>query len=731
MKKTKIAVIGGGLGSMSAVYHIMQLPNAKELYDITVYQTGWRLGGKGGSGVNQKKGHRVEEHGIHFWFGFYENGFRMMRDVYGSLDRPIGAPLETFEDAFKGQATMDFTQFINSNWTDWQITFPQLPGKVGDGHFLKPEQLFEVAFNWLADEFHKHVLSRPENYLHKFLHLFDRNLTRPRHDGLLERSLQSIEQRLENTTMHVVERHLRAIGSLLSIKDNHALAGADQLIGVLQSLHQWIWNLIGELVETNPDLLRIWCAIDFGIAVARGMIEDEVIYFDDEQMQIDVSRINQYNFIEWLVLNGANRELIFNFPAVKSMYDGPFAFFRGAISSPDVEAGTALNIFLRLVFTCKENVMWRMQAGMGDTIFAPIYQLCRKEFPDNVHFEFFSRVKNLKLGATPDPIGEQPVIAIEIEKQVNITKGPAYYDPLIDVHGLACWPSEPLYDQLDLTDGQKKCLQKLHEEKIGLESDWTPWKGEIETKTYGEDFDQVLIGGSLASLPFFCPELIMANPKWAMMLDQVGTVQTQAFQLWLNKTPAELDIDNDQKVVSCYVEPLDTFAVMNQVLKREDWSNVRDKPKCLVYVCGAMPDSENIPPTNLSYFPAFEYVKAFESAKEYVLQNLQVLMPGAFDGNNKFDWNLLTAPDDCEGEERLDYQYFRANIDTSERYVFALKGSTQYRLRADESGFKNVCLTGDWIKNGINIGSVEGAVISGIQAAEAITGTPIPVYVPW
>ena len=740
MKKTKIAVIGGGLGAMSAIYHIMQLPQATERYDITLYQTGWRLGGKGGSGVNTKRGYRIEEHGIHFWFGFYENGFRMMREAYQALDRPPGAPLATFDDAFKAQATMDFMQLIDHTWTDWQIAFPKLPGQVGDGNFPTPEQLFEVGFHWLADEFRQYTLAYRENYLHRLRHLFDQSLARPRHEGPLELAIQAIERTMEHTAMHAVERHLRVVGTLLTTQlskpENHTVDRIEELARLLQNLLQWVRNLTGDLIDDDPELMRIWCALDFATAVTLGMLQDGVVQFTEGGgMTFDVSRINQYDFVEWLVLHGASQQLIYDFPAVKSMYDGPFAFFRGSVSSPNVEAGTALNIFLRLAFTSKENVMWRMQAGMGDTVFGPVYEWCRKYFPNNVHFEFFSRVKNLKLApAKPnDPISApRPVVAIDIERQVPLAKDRSHYEPLIDVRGLSCWPSEPLYDQLDLTLEQVAHLRHLHEKKIGLESDWTPWVGTLETKTIGDDFDQVLIAASLSSLPLFCPELISANPKWAAMLDQVGTVQTQAFQLWLKKTPAELGV-TAQRVVSCYVEPLDTFAVMNQALKREDWSNLppEEQPKCVVYVCGAMPDSQNIPPTNSSYFPDSQWHKAFGSAQAYVLQNLQRLVPGAFDEHNQFDWNLLTAPEGWQGPKRLEYHYFRANIDTSERYVYALKGSSQHRLGADESGFENVYLTGDWIQNGMNIGFVEGAVISGIKAAQAITGEPIPLYVPW
>jgi uncharacterized protein with NAD-binding domain and iron-sulfur cluster len=44
------------------------------------------------------------------------------------------------------------------------------------------------------------------------------------------------------------------------------------------------------------------------------------------------------------------------------------------------------------------------------------------------------------------------------------------------------------------------------------------------------------------------------------------------------------------------------------------------------------------------------------------------------------------------------------------------------RLRADESGFSNLKLAGDWTRNRIDGGSIEAAVTSGMQAARAISG---------
>ncbi|MEM8538564.1 MAG: NAD(P)-binding protein, partial [Pseudomonadota bacterium] len=84
--KKKVAIIGGGVGAITAAYAITQQPNWQDDYELTLYQLGWRLGGKGASGRNMKHAGRIEEHGLHIWAGFYENGFRLMRDCYDQLN---------------------------------------------------------------------------------------------------------------------------------------------------------------------------------------------------------------------------------------------------------------------------------------------------------------------------------------------------------------------------------------------------------------------------------------------------------------------------------------------------------------------------------------------------------------------------------------------------------------------------------------------------------------------
>lgn len=89
-----------------------------------------------------------------------------------------------------------------------------------------------------------------------------------------------------------------------------------------------------------------------------------------------------------------------------------------------------------------------------------------------------------------------------------------------------------------------------------------------------------------------------------------------------------------------------------------------------------------------------------------------------------FDWSVLIDLNDGTGPARFDGQYWRGNVDPSERYVLSVVGSSQHRLRADQSGFANLFLAGDWLKTGLDAGCVEAATMGGMQAARAIGGYP-------
>ena len=94
---------------------------------------------------------------------------------------------------------------------------------------------------------------------------------------------------------------------------------------------------------------------------------------------------------------------------------------------------------------------------------------------------------------------------------------------------------------------------------------------------------------------------------------------------------------------------------------------------------------------------------------------------------DELNWFFLVDPRHRDGKARFDAQYWRANIEGSERYVTTYAGTVDHRLGPHESGFANVWLAGDWTRNGIDGGSVEAAVTSGIQAARAVMGESLDI----
>jgi hypothetical protein len=126
-------------------------------------------------------------------------------------------------------------------------------------------------------------------------------------------------------------------------------------------------------------------------------------------------------------------------------------------------------------------------------------------------------------------------------------------------------------------------------------------------------------------------------------------------------------------------------------------------------------------------FPEHAREQARAAAVAWIERNLTYLWPGARNDDGGFDWSLLVDGMGREGRDRLDGQYVRANVNPGDLYVQSLPGSARHRLPAEGSGVDNLVLAGDWTRNGLNLGCIEAAVMSGLQAARAISGRPATI----
>ncbi|MEO1399736.1 MAG: NAD(P)-binding protein [Cyanobacteria bacterium J06635_1] len=747
--RKKIAVLGGGMGSLATVYELTNQPGWEARYDITVYQLGWRLGGKGASGRNvqpdpnhpdQAPNYRIEEHGLHIFFGFYENAFRLMKQCYDELGED--GPFSSVEDAFHPHDLIVLENYANGEWHPWRFDFPRndmlpwgerTPSNLWDHLVSALELIYRVWEN-------SKVLGSPSSFcpttpggVEAFFKQIYRNLESL---GLVAGALfTSVSEQVLQSLMQNPQQWLTQLGSLGEHINRSAqtpafgsegvyLHLAKELVGALPDNHRHHWKehhtVLQRLIERfmeeledlwhdqlndDPDLRRELIITNYGLANIRAILAEGMLF------ESSLDALDQYDYGEWLKSYGAWDETLQS-PMVRAIYDLVYAYPKGDIANPQMAAGVALRVVINIFFRYKGAIMWKMQAGMGDTIFAPLYKVLKRR---GVKFEFFHRVTALRLSED-----QSEIESIEVVRQVTLNPKYEEYDPLIRVKGLLCWPSEPRYEYIDPVQAEK-----LQVNKINLESFWTPWqdpeppltlKARTEANPEGE-FDLVILGISLAALPYLCGELLQADKtdkakatsqQWRDMLEHVQTVTTQGDQFWLKPTLSQLGWPMPSAVVGTYVEPLDTYADMTHLLAQENWPEA-DYPHNLAYFTGVIPDP-GMPPASDYGFPAQAQAQFDEQIQLFLDNYIGPL------------WPKTTPPNNPNGLNRslLVSQFLRINIFPTERYVMSVPKSTEYRLKADESGFDNLYLTGDWIRNGFNAGAIEPTVISGLQSARAI-----------
>ncbi|GEK09446.1 NAD(P)-binding protein [Pseudoalteromonas peptidolytica] len=733
MNKQKVAILGGGVSAMTAAVYMTEQENWQERYDITIYQQGWRLGGKGASGRNPKHGERIEEHGLHVWFGAYVNSFRMIETVYDKLARPSDKPIHTWEQALKPHSLVVLQEYIDRQWQTWSVDFPTIPGNPANGtldlHFWQILKLLAAWLHKWVDDIEDEVVKT-----HKTTQLITR---KNRDKSLLAHLGQEVSnffddiedkaKRLFDEAEQQIQEVLSTPKLLIAQLDAFlTVRGSDHRLGnkkdhlvvwyMVRKIRRWLKSEVNDLIDDNPIIRRLYICLDLGIAMIIGLLRDKVY-------SRGFGYIDKYDFKQWLRRNGANETLSVESAPVRGFYDLVFGYEDGDFEKPNVEAGVASLAMLRIMLCYRGGVMWKMQAGMGDIIFAPIYELLKAR---GVKFEFFNQVEALK-GVT---CGESNYVdEITIIEQVKLNSAQSY-SPLMPVKDLPCWPSEPIWGQID-----QQQVELIQQHEVNLESYWSNWES-IYQHTFGQplprktlkravDFDLVIFGISVAGLSPLCENLLDQDEKLKQQATNVKTVATQAMQLWLTKTDSELGFhdpsqSDERPILSAFSKPFDTWAAMSNLLEVEDWKD--QKPSNIAYFCSAF-TCANYPPPSDHHFPERMKAEVKENGLKKLTSQMQPLWPEAYHGDD-FDWNVLFDRGNTSGATRFDAQYWRVNVDPSERYVLSVVGSSKFRLATNETVFSNLYLTGDWIKTGVNAGCVEAAVMAGMQTSRAITGYP-------
>jgi len=684
--KTKVALLGGGVGAITAAFELTA-PHLGGRYDVTIYQPGWRLGGKCASGRGGPD-KRIEEHGLHVWFGFYANAFNMIQRCYDEWKPPEASPIKTWQQAFKQCNDIVLFESWRGRWHPWHLEFPHDSEVPGSGHDVSPWQFLHTLLDWLLSQWH---LVAPKTGAPRS----DRPPARRFDVAWLPRLAAEIGRALERAYVtHYLEHAFKVATAHVEspTRGDHRHHHVGWVERLLSDFKHWFFRAVLEPWIDDDEVRRFAIMLDFWVTVVTGLVADEVF-------ERGFGVLNDVDLWKWLRRHGAERLTLEHAAFVQALYDLVFAYREGDKRRPDLATGKALQAMIRIVAEYKGAVLWKMQAGMGDTVFAPLYDVLRSR---GVQFKFFHQVT--RLGVSQDG---KSVSSITVQPQAWLTR--ERYDPIVKVGGLRCWPSEPKWDWLVDGDRLQAC-------GVNFENECNPLGLDSFDLRVGEDFDEVVLGISVGALPEICGELAAANARFKQMLDGSDTVMTEGIQLWLAKAASQLGWGFESSIATSYVNVADTYSNMSQLIAREKWrGSVR--PKDTVYLCGVI-DHRGVG----SQEDADARVRS--NAREFLARHAEPVWPEGCDGDGSFDWEMLFDCNGGVGEARLDAQFFRANFQPTERYVLTRAGSISSRLRSDESGFSNLKLAGDWTRNGIDGGSVEAAVTSGMQASRAICGSP-------
>lgn len=714
----RVAILGGGCAGLAAAFELSR-PEHGGRFAVTVYQQGWRLGGKGASGRGEQG--RIEEHGLHVWMGFYENAFGLLRECYAELGRdPETHPMADWRDAFFPAPRIGLTEAReDGSWDDWTALFPPMPGLPGDP--LAEDNPEDNPFS--VSSYLLHAV--------RLLTTVVESARRRQGSDTSPTGVPRLSALTPDAVLEGLERLVRYgyLATLVGLAE--AMRGLAVLFGAwsrrppgrgaeaavlrpLDNVARSALRVLSGLARTDPELRRVWGIVDLLLTVLRGTVRFGLV---TDPRGFDA--IDEYDFREWLEENGASRDTLESAFLRGVGYDQMFAYEDGDPERPRMSAGQALRTFLRLLFTYRGALFWKMRAGMGDVVFAPLYEVLARR---GVRIEFFHRLEAVRLAAEDRLApGERPYVeALELDVQATVRSGA--YRPLVDVRGLPCWPARPDYDQL--VDGAS-----LKAERWNPESFWDRRRVARKTLQVGEDFDFVVLAVGLGAIPHVAADLVARDRRWRRMVESVKTVETGAFQLWLNKSVAALGWPGAENItLTGFVKPFDTWADMTYLLAEESWDIRRGGkiPRSLAYFCGALPSRPELPSRDDIAYPAARREAARREAIDFLERHVGHLWPRAVRSQGSFRWDLLVPPgtDRASGPARFDTQYWTANVNPSDRYTLTLPGTARDRISPLDNNYDNLTVAGDWTACGFIVGCVEAAVMSGRLAAHALAGSP-------
>jgi uncharacterized protein with NAD-binding domain and iron-sulfur cluster len=733
-RKRRVCVLGAGPSGLSAAWALSDVAG-RDRFDVHVYQMGWRAGGRAASAQNPSAGFRIEQNGSHYLFGSYHSTFELVRAVYDELepDRPFGR----LEDEFTPRNLLVGKRSVQGGFQNWFQFMPtNLSRPDRGGKYALP-----FDYVWMA----------LQTLLRMLLGMLDYGSDPARTARLVTWLLPLSPFKQDTRSADARAAALRVFLFVPALVVNYPIAWSVRVAwkavsfcyqrifstytkrrleqramlwfqakaviwrARIRTVFKWTHDFavresLGQSwIGRNERLATLW---ELAFAFLVGVGTDELWRAGR------LERVDEEDFRTWLARHGCAPEAIGS-PYVKCWYDAVAAYEDGDIERPSISAAVSVYAIVRALLTYKGNFAYQMRHEVGDGVIAPLVMALRKR---GVTFHFFHRVRDVVPGVDAD--GKAVIDRIDLEPQLpdGVHMG-ACLVPNPD--GRPCWPYEP-----QLVGGGAGPIPTAEE----FESFYTLDSERRISLNRGpdRDFDDVVFALPLPAIAHDAPSLLH-RPEWMRMATQIKTTDTVSLRIWFVWTLERLGWKDPAPILSGYDSPFSTWEDNSHNLDHSDFPPGR-QPQAIATVFGPLESPTFAPapgPLGNAYVRR-QRALANTKANAFYDSAIGHLWPNLVGANGLCyeafcDLSVPAHPPDAGGVARRNWQFLRANVGPLERYTLALPSTLKDRLRPDESGYVNMSLAGEWTRNGVEVGCMEGAVISGLAAARALSGRPVEI----
>ena len=610
------------------------------------------------------------------WLGHYDNAFRLMRDCYAELDREHrdpDAPIKDWLDAFFPSSDIGIFDNHAGEWRPWI------------GHFARNDRLPGDPDDALAVGGQPEILRRVARLMHDLVESFEPADARTGAvAGAGARTNASACRRVAASVIAagaMVEALAMAAGPVAERASAEAVAALD--VALARSSRRALGN------EHR------------GLGRAPGLARHR----DDRGGHPRVDRRRRARRSRRAARGSTTRSSSRGSVATaapKRWSRRPMCAASTtscSVTRPGTPSRAAFGAGLGAVLSIKTMLgysgafFWKMTAGMGDVVFAPMYEVLRAR---GVDFEFFHRVDALHLSDD----GAVDRHASTSGRQVRTRRRTATRtQPLVRVKGLPCFPDAPLRRATRLP------TPPLLTEP--LESAWCAWPdAEQRVLRRGVDFDHVVFAIPPPMARHVAGELIDARPEWRHMVEQRRHRRDAVAPALAAVVGSRPRLGRDRHDHDRLRRRLRHMGVDAAAARRRRLARRTDRRP-------SRTSATRSPARGRREAAWAEHADGGDGTRARHRRTVLSRRPARRPA--RVQRSACCAAD-------LDAQYWRANVDPSDRYVQSLPGTDRYRLRPDESGFENLVLAGDWTDCGLNAGCIEAAVLSGLEAANALLG---------